>query len=675
MRSHITLAVLAALATFPVAQAEETKQLEEVVVTGTRETQPLTAQSLQQAEAALRTVPGGANVVDSESYATGRASTLQDALGYSPGVFVQPRFGAEEARLSIRGSGLQRTFHLRGIKLMQDGVPLNLADGGGDFQAVEPLTASYINVFRGANALQYGSTTLGGAVDFVSPTGYDAGRLRLRGEVGSFGYARGLASTGGVDGAMDYFFSGAAYQQDGYRNWSKQENVRLTGNLGYRIAPDLETRFYATYVNTDSQLPGNLTKAQLQADPEQANASNLSGRQKRDFDLMRVANRTVKKLGNGQLEFSVFYFHKNLWHPIYQVFEQVSDDYGLGVRYVSNAPLGGRRNHFVIGFSPTWNELKDDRYTNVAGAKGSRTAESWQKASNLDLYAENQHEFAPKWTAVLGAQATKARRKYEDLYLSNGDQGVDKTFDRVSPKLGIRYEHTPDIDFFANLSSSHEPPTLSELFGGPGVTQVDAQRATTLEIGSRGKTAFAVWDVAVYHARVRDELLSLNSPTGTALGTVNAPHTLHQGVELGLTLNLARQVEWRNAYLYNDFRFDNHSTYRDNKLPGIPRQFYRGELQYKPVNHGYVALTAEWSPSHYAVDMANSLFADGYTLWGLKAGWRIEKGLSWFVEGRNLTNRTYTATTGVIADAGGADSAQFLPGDGRSFYFGLDWRL
>lgn len=73
-------------------------------------------------------------MIDSESYATGRASTLQDALGYSPGVFVQPRFGAEEARLSIRGSGIQRTFHMRGIKLLQDGSRLNLADGGGIFR-------------------------------------------------------------------------------------------------------------------------------------------------------------------------------------------------------------------------------------------------------------------------------------------------------------------------------------------------------------------------------------------------------------------------------------------------------------------------------------------------------------------------------------------------------------
>lgn len=674
-RRLVALTSLAALMASGMATAEDPKTVEEVVVRGGRESPSLTVPGLPGAEKEMRAVPGGANVVDSESYAKGRASTLQDALGFSPGVFVQPRFGAEETRLSIRGSGIQRTFHMRGIKLMQDGVPLNLADGGGDFQAIEPLTARYINVFRGANALEHGSTTLGGAIDFVSPTGHDADRLRLRAEAGSFGYRRVLASTGGVNGPMDHFASVAGYRQDGFRDWSKQENTRVNGNLGYRIAPDLETRFYAAAVNTDSQLPGNLTKAQLMENPRQANAGNLSGRQKRDFDLTRLANRTVKHFGESRLEFSAFYSHKYLWHPIFQVIEQDSDDFGLGLRYVSDAPFGGRRNRFVIGFSPTWNTLKDDRFTNVAGLRGNRTAESEQQSSNLDLYAENRHEVAPTWFAIVGAQATRASRRFDDLYLSNGDQSVDKTFNHVSPKLGVLYQPTPNVDFFANLSGSFEPPSLSELFGGAGVTPVDAQRATTLEIGSRGKTPLAAWDVALYRAAVRDELLSLNSPTNVPLGTVNVPDTIHQGVELGLTLELGNRVSWRNAYLYNDFRFDNHSTYGNNKLPGIPRQLYRSELEYKFANKTYVALTTEHSPSRYAVDMSNTLYADGYTLWGFKLGQRIEKGLSWFLEGRNLTDRRYAATTGVIANASGADSAQFLPGDGRSFYFGLDWRL
>jgi iron complex outermembrane receptor protein len=72
--------------------------------------------------------------------------------------------------------------------------------------------------------------------------------------------------------------------------------------------------------------------------------------------------------------------------------------------------------------------------------------------------------------------------------------------------------------------------------------------------------------------------------------------------------------------------------------------------------------------------MAHSWFAEGYALVGAKLTHAATAGLSWFVEGRNLADRRYAATTGVIADAGGRDTAQFLPGDGRAVYVGLEWR-
>ncbi len=122
------------------APAPPKRYEEEITVTG-RAHPALTLPSLALATAAVEEVPGGASVIDSTDLRRGRVSTLKDALELAPGVLVQPRFGAEEARLSIRGSGLQRTFHGRGIKLLQDGVPLNLADGSFDFQAVEPLAA------------------------------------------------------------------------------------------------------------------------------------------------------------------------------------------------------------------------------------------------------------------------------------------------------------------------------------------------------------------------------------------------------------------------------------------------------------------------------------------------------------------------------------------------------
>lgn len=643
-------------------------------ITVTAERLALSAPGEGAARAEAERVPGGANIVGASEYADGRASTLADVFAFTPGVFAQSRFGAEEARVSIRGSGLQRTFHMRGIYLLQDGVPITLADGSGDFQAIEPLALAYTEVMRGANALEYGGTTLGGSINFVSPSGHDGWGLRSRLEGGSYGYKRALVSMGDVLNSGDYFASVSAYTQDGFRNWSEQENERFFGNAGFQLRDNIESRFFLSAVHSISELPGSITKAQISSDPELANPGNVSGRQHRDFDLYRLANRTVIQFDQRRVELTAGYNYKDLWHPIFQALQQRSNDFYGGVRFVDEHALGSRANRLIVGFTPSWNRVNDDRFVNVAGEKGARTAQSTQRSQNFSVYAENQLDFTERWTLVAGAQWTDAERRYTDEFLSNGDQSLDVSYTKVAPKVGFVFRGGRDWTVFGNVSDSFEPPSFGELTGGPGVSLLKAQSARTAEIGTRGKLSRVQWDVVAYAANVSDELLGLNAPNGQPLGTVNAPRATHRGLELGAQIALAPSVAWRSSYLWSDFRFDGNATYGDNRLPGIPEHFYRGEIIWS-VRDGYaLTLNSEWSPHRYAIDMANTFFADSYALVGLKASRDADHGLSWFLEGRNLADRRFASTTGVIADARGLDVAQFLPGDGRSVYAGLSWK-
>ena len=272
------------------------------------------------------------------------------------------------------------------------------------------------------------------------------------------------------------------------------------------------------------------------------------------------------------------------------------------------------------------------------------------------------------------AQARFGAEEARDRFLSNGDQSLDTSYTQRAPKLGFVMHAGRDWSVFGNFSRSFEPPSFGELTGGPGVSTLKAQTANTVELGTRGKVSRVEWDIVAYSARLRDELLGLNDPNGQPLGTVNAPRTVHRGLELGAQIGLTRSLAWRSSYLYSDFRFDGNASYGDNALPGIPEHFYRGELVWQARQSYHVTVNTEWSPRRYAIDMANSWFADPYALVGLKVARDVEHGLSWFAEGRNLANRKYASTTGVIADARGVDAAQFLPGDGRSVYAGVSWK-
>ena len=660
-------------------------KLAPVVVTGTK-SPALTVPNVDDAKAEATRVAGGADVIPAESYLTGRASTLKDVFDYSPGVFAQPRFGSDEARLSIRGSGLQRTFHGRGIMVLQDGIPLNLADGGFDMQAVEPLAVSYVDVLRGANALQYGATTLGGAINFISPTGYDADKVRLRLEAGSYGYMKAHASSGLAQNGNDYYASYTYSALDGFRDHAQQNAHRVFSNIGHQFNENVETRLYFTYVQSYSELPGSLDKAQLESNERQANAGNITGDQQRNYELIRGASKTSWKNENNSLDVSVFWSHKDLFHPIFQVIDQNSNDAGIDIRYRNTSDLFGRQNQLTVGFSPTFGTLENSNFANVTGARGAKLADSTQTAHNINAYAENQHWLNEKWSLLTGVQVTQARRKFDDTF-TGAIPDFEYNYWGVSPKIGVIYDFKPKWQFYGNVSRSYEPPSQSELGVISGVlVDRDAQSGWTFELGTRGEQDWFSWDMSYYYSVVDNELLSYETAPAV-FATINASTTVHQGIELKENIRLFKNlatsseifceqdaVNWTTTYALNDFRFQDDGTFGNNQLPGIPKHYIRSELVYSHPSGFYFGPNVELSPDRYFVDMANQWSANSYVLLGLKAGYRTKKGFSVFIEARNLTDEVYAATTGVITRVTAANQAQFLPGDGRSFYGGLEWR-
>ena len=689
-RPQALLAPLVALAIHSGAQADDATpdsvRLDAVHVTATT---PSTQSSVQDARDEVARTPGGATVVTAADLRDQRAGTLSDALAEAAGVFAQSRFGAQEMRLSIRGSGLQRTFHTRGIEVLQDGIPLNLADGSGDFQSIDVLAADHLEVFRGANALQFGGANLGGSVNFVSPTGYTA-PTELRAEGGSFGYQRAYAQTGITQGAWDAFAAGGYYATDGARDHSQQREFRFTSNVGLKLANGIENRTFITLSRSDSELPGSLTRAQLDADPSQANAGNVAGDQQRDTRTLRLANQSVAQVSDtvkSELAFS--FARKSLDHPIFQRITQDNYDYGLSLRFIGTAPLFGQANRWVVGFAPRYGLTTEQDYCNpglpctpptpAATGRSSRTDASRQVASLANVYAEDYWNLAPRWTLVGGGQYAVATRTRTDALFGvvNGvnygsDGSYDRSYQGFSPKLGVLYALAPKVQLFGNVSKSFEPPSFGEgpqvVVGGP----LKAQRAITYELGSRGTLAGVNWDLSLYRAEIRNELLAQQIAPNGASATINADHTVHQGVEAGGAVKPLPWLTARLSALYNDFRYDGDRQYGNNLLPGVPRVFLRGELR-GDWHQQFVALTSEASPAEQFIDMANTFAARGYALLGAKAGGALLPTLAWYLEGRNLLDQHYAASTGVIANAGGKDQAQFLPGDGVSVYAGLTW--
>ncbi len=686
----IALTMAVAFSGAAIAQTQSVSNLNTVVITGKSDS--MTQGSIESAKDKVKTIPGGASIVDLDQVREGRQSTWSDSLGLAPGVYIQDRFGSEEARLAIRGSGLSRTYHGFGTKVMQDGVPINYADGMFDMQTLDPNASRYVEVLRGPNATTYGATTLGGAINFVAPTGYTSPSFVGKAEAGSFGYNKVFGSAAGVakptqagGNVWDYYVAGSQTKQDGFRQHAEMENQKLLANFGVKVNRDVESRFYVAAIRSRTQLPGYLTKAQLESTPNIRNSGAAyvnDNNQRRDVDSQRLANKTTVRDGNNVYEFAAYAMNYSLWHPIsFSVIQQNVDTQGGHLKLTNTTGA----NQFTVAYLPSTGTTKGTSHApNTSGlVTGNPTSDYTQKSTNHTFFVEDKYRVSDKTTLVGAIQYDKATRKVSDVV--SAANNYDHDFSQWSPRIGVTHDLTPKQQVFASLSRNFEAPIHG--LAGSTTQATKAQSGTTFEVGTRGETVEGKnqfgWDATYYRSNLRNEFLSACVVPGCSPApTINVPKSMHQGVELGLSHLYARQVDSRMALLYSDFKFVDNSAYGNNQLPGFPPIIVRAESLYRfgaEVNGKpsfYAGPKIEWVPRKAPMDNTNSVYREGYTLVGFKAGQAIDKKWSWFTDARNLTNKKYAADSSISANLGGVNTAAlYYPGDGRAIYFGIEAKI
>jgi iron complex outermembrane receptor protein len=694
----IFLVALAVVLTPVIATAQPRPEttLPPVVVEGSRAPDERTRTETEAREE-LRRVPGGTEVVGQEKIEQSRGANLKDALDLVPGVFVQPRFGAaDESQISIRGSGLRNNFHLRGLNVLIDGFPYGNADGFSDFESLELLTTKRLEVYKGANALRFGGYTLGGAINLISKTGYDAPLIELRSEAGSFGFLKNYVGTGQVYGPFDLYVGLSDTEVNGYRQHGDQIRRRAYASLGYRLAGGTTVRLDLGYVRNEENLPGALTRQEMDRNPRQRNPANSAFREERNYDYTRGALTVRTPLSENQvLEWFTQLNYQDMDHPLsFAIIDDTTYSYGTELRYVLTAPVFGLASRLTAGFQFFGTRQIDVNFANNLGNRGAKSKDQFNIANNVAGYLEEQLDLTSTFTAVAGGRVNYATREVRDRFEANGNQSDAVDFLSASPRAGFVWKVAPTVQAFGNASHAYEPPALLELTApgqlGGNLGQLAAQKSWQFEVGTRGNVGDRLaWDVAVYDAELWDEIQNVNvQPFPGASFTIpryrNIDRSRHTGVEAGVDLLLVKDIlsriglglagdslRARAAYTWSRFVFVNDVNFGDNDLPGAPRHFIQTELRYDHGSGFWMAPGLDIVPEGYFVNSENDARNDSYTLVNFKAGFEHKaSGLGVFFEARNLTATSYSAA--VATDD--ANRRFFFPGDGRSFYGGLSWR-
>ena len=655
----------------------------------------------EQLEAERALTPGSVTTVDGKDLQQRSVTNLADVLRYVPGVWTESVSGSDEVFFSSRGSNLDATsYDKNGIKLLQDGLPVTTADGNNHNRALDPQSARYASIAHGANALSYGASTLGGAIDFTSPTARNSDPLSLSASGGSHGQLNGQL-TGGLAGeSFDALATLESRNWDGYREHSEQTTRGLFLNGGYNWSDSVSTRVYITALDSDAELPGALTRAEVDEDPGQASPAAFDADYGKEVETRRAAMKTTWHINAGSaLDIGLSYEKQTLYHPIVErimvdfdgpgpnppveVFSLLIDtdhrDTGASLRYRQQA---GDHN-LLVGANYGDGAVSGGNYRNLNGRPNGLTEYVDNAADSLELFALDRWRLDDRWTLVYGGQWVDTRRDVRTTNAASGEVRNPKTdYSSFNPRLGVIFSLSEDNELFASVSRLYEAPTSMELeddVRGSDST-LDAMQGEVLEIGVRGNITAQNgvrwrWDISAYYAQLEDEILSVDDPAapGNSL-TTNIDGTTHAGLEALLSASFtagAGRIEPLLSLTLNEFSFDSDPDYGNNDLPAAPRCALRGEVLYR---HGgvYVGPTLDLVGKRFA-DFANTYEVDSHTLVGLRGGYTAERWEA-FAELRNLTDEEYIATVNVLNQAS-ANARVLYPGAPRSAYAGVRLRF
>ena len=640
-------------------------------------------------------LPYATTLTRPDSLAALRRLGVDELLFAVPGVSLANRQNpAQDPRVSIRGFGARSAFGVRGVRVLQDGVPLTLPDGQTPVDALDLEGADRVEVVRGSASSLYGNAA-GGVIDVRSAAPPPVRAAPFARIVG--GDATPTLSAAGAAGTIErigYTASLTRVNGRGFRDYSDQRATRGAVRLAFARGDAASTTLVIAARVSDlssAESPGALTQSQLDANPRMADPLSVrkrAGKIVRQSDLSLSLSRALGQAG--ALDAVLFGSARTLANPL--TFATVDVDRssgGASLRLRSEAALGARTARLAAGADVQWQH--DDRLewencidavtatvTCPAGAalRGGPRRDQRELVTSVGPFVRAELALAPRLVASAGVRADAVRFQVRDRLVTatNLDDSGERTLHAVSPAVGLVWRARPRASVYASVSSSFETPTTTELGNRPdgsaGINpELRPQRTTSFELGAKGllPATGMRWDVALFEARARDELVPFDIPNGGGRRYFrNAGRTVRRGGELGVQAE-AGPVTLQGAYTFSRFRYQEYTvgttSYAGRRIPGVPEHALASSVA---VRHGTATLSATADvASALEVDDANTAQAPARTILGLAlsitgrlAGVRVSP----LVALQNLRGVRAVGSVSVNAAAG----KYFEPAPGRT---------
>jgi outer membrane receptor protein involved in Fe transport len=426
---------------------------------------------------------------------------------------------------------------------------------------------------------------------------------------------------------------------------------------------------------------------------------------------------------------------------------------GLANRFVAGAAIDISRVHFTQGSELGY--LDPDRSITGVGAFGDGVTGGSVDGAPYDtrvdlsgrtrtwsIFASDTLAIHPQTHVTASGRYNRTTVRNRDAITPGGGAGSldgNEAFGRLNPALGLTFAASPAVTAYVGVNQGSRAPSAIELgcadpanpcklpnamAGDPPLKQVVT---TTVEAGLRGRVGAASWNVGVFRADNRDDILFV-ADNASGFGYFrNFGKTRRQGLEAGFSgrvgeLALGANYTWIDATYRSDEVVNgsgnssndaalagfpgvdgNIAVRSGNRIPLIPRQLLKlfADLSLSPRWSIGADLTgvggsfargnennAHQSDGPYYLGPGRS---GGYAVFNLGADWRPAATVKVFLQVNNVLDRKYSSaaqlgTAGFDgngnfvarpfpADANGdrplVHSTFFAPGAPRTFLVGV----
>jgi vitamin B12 transporter len=528
--SFVALSLTTTFAAPAIAQS----QLAPVVVSATREPQPLDR------------VASDVVLIDAEQIRASTADSIEDLLRREAGLQVS-RNGApgHTAGVFIRGASSGNTV------VLVDGVRVGSGTlGQVEFESIGLSQIDHIEVLRGPGSSLYGADAVGGVVQIFTKKGEGSPRFFANAAVGGYRSRDGSLGVSGASGAFDYAaslgressrgisalkagdqFGNFNPDDDGFWRNTGQVKLGYTPAAGHRIGLNVvESRLNAQYDGSE------FTPAQ-DASPDFRNKLET-----------RVASLDYRGAIN------------SFWTTTAQVAHNL-DDLKSGGNIIDRF----RTHRDQI----TWqNALKFNADNQVVLAY-EHLNESADSTQYLADYERTNNAFIAGYTGQFGTQTVQAdvRHDRNSIYGSN-----------TTGSLGWSMEVVKNLRFRARAGTTFRAPSFNELFyPGYGVPTIAPERGRSAELGLNWGSGDSRAAVTVYRNRVRDlieyEADNTLCPPDTAymfgcarnVGNARLQGATISGSQRWGAWNLSGTIDFLDAKdLETDQRLDRRAAHQEN---------------------------------------------------------------------------------------------------------------